>query len=773
MTDPHHRRPRDPKDQGPRVNDPAKLSDGAVQNRSGSKGAQTPGVTARGAARSASQGPPKQSSQRRVELTASLQDSNDPRRGQRPANSSRKTDATVSRSAQRQHLGTQRGDKTTQNRRESTSNSAQPNKNASNQPRVRARGVNHSAPIEARSRAVKTSRDANQRERQEAAAREARRRARAEERNRGPLGFSESPRRLTGLSIVFSLLVVTIVARLAYVQLIDGPNLAQAARNLRTTTVELVAERGSITDRNGNAIAESVTRYKIFADQELIEEWKRSVEVDGELVSKGGAKYAAELLAPVLDLDAEELATKLTKAEDQERYDKYLTIVKEVPPETWEAVKDLGISGIFPETLNKRIYPHGDTAHSIIGKAGTDGGLSGLEFSMNDQLSGEKGSITYERSGHGYMLPSSEVQENPAKQGLSIRSTLDMDIQWHAEKALDEQLKKTGGSSGSVIVQDIDTCEILALADRSTTSDGNTALTGRLGAVLDVFEPGSTAKIITMAAAIETGVATPLTEYVVPYMYNTSNGQTFRDSHDHPTQKMTLTGILADSSNTGTVQVGESIPKQVRYDYLYKFGFGQRTGIELSSESRGILHDVEDWDGRTQYGVLFGQGVSATALQATNVFATIAHDGQACQPHLIAGTTDNDGVFTESEKSETDQIVSKETANQVLKMMESVVVEGSGRAGAIEGYRVAGKTGTAQATGADGKLSSFVSSFIGVAPVENPELVVSVIIHDPQTSIWGGEVAAPVFADVMAYSLQQLRVEPSTKKPSLYDTEWK
>lgn len=613
----------------------------------------------------------------------------------------------------------------------------------------------------------------SQRARHEAQEREARRAARAAARDRGPIGFAHSTGRLTALSVVFSLLVAVIIGRLAYVQIIDGPNLAQAAKALRTTTVDLVAERGSITDRNGNAIAESVTRYKIFADQELIEGWQTQIEVDGERVAKGGAQYAAQLLAPVLGLDEQELAAKLTKKEDQERYDKYLTIVKEVPPETWEAVKNLGISGIFPETLNKRIYPHGETALNIIGKAGTDKGLSGLEYSLDDVLRGEKGSITYERSGHGYMLPSSEVTEVPARQGLTVRSTLDMDIQWHAEKALDEQLKKTGGSSGSVIVQDIDTCEILALADRSTTADGNTAITGRLGAVLDVFEPGSTAKVITMAAAIETGVATPKTEYKVPYMYTTSNGQVFKDSHDHPTQKLTLTGILADSSNTGTVQVGESLPKQVRYDYLYKFGFGQRTGIELSGESRGILHAADDWDGRTQYGVLFGQGVAGTALQATNVFATVAHDGKACQPHLVAGTTDSAGVYTESEKSETKQIVSKKTANQVLKMMESVVVEGSGKAGAIDGYRVAGKTGTAQATGADGKLSSFVSSFIGVAPVDNPELVVSVIIHDPKTSIWGGEVAAPVFADVMAYSLQQLRVEPSTKKPDLYKTEWK
>lgn len=619
------------------------------------------------------------------------------------------------------------------------------------------------------SRPSPTSREAERRQQLE---REARRRERTAKRNRGPLGYQVSRKRVGGFSITCILLLCALLTRLGYLQLVDNENLAEAARKLRTTTVDLVAERGAITDRNGVAIAESVTRYKVFADQLLLESWKTSVDQDGDKVEKGGPAYAASLLAPLLNLDEGELTAKLTKAKDAERYDQYVTIAKEVAPETWEAIRELGISGIFPETVNKRIYPSGDTAKNIIGSVGADGGQSGLEYNLDSQLAGEKGYMTYEQSKNGYILPYNEVDEKPATQGLTVKSTLDMDIQWHAEKALDDQLKKTGGAAGSVIVQDIHTCEILALADRSTTSDDNTAVTGRIGAVQDIFEPGSTAKVVTMAAALETGVATPLTKYKVPYMYETSNGQVFKDSHDHPTQKLTLTGILAESSNTGTVQVGESIPKQVRYDYLYKFGFGQKTGIELGGETRGILHDADDWDGRTQYGVLFGQGMAANALQATNVFATVANDGQQCQPHLVAGSTGSDGVYIESEKSETKQIISKKTADKVLKMMESVVVEGSGSAGSIDGYRVAGKTGTAQATGSDGTLSSYVSSFIGVAPVDDPELVVSVIIRDPQTSIWGGEVSAPVFADVMAYSLQQLRVEPSSKKPDLFSTTW-
>lgn len=627
------------------------------------------------------------------------------------------------------------------------------------------------APLVAKPRAVAGQTGAAVRsKREQERQRNQRRQARTAERNRGPLGYTFSRKRVTAFGAIAATTATLLIGRLAWVQLINGPQLAEQARQLRTHTVELVAERGSITDRNGVAIAESVTRYKVFADQLLIENWKTTDEDGNE---KGGPKYAAKLIAPLLGLNEAELAASLTKSADTEKYNQYLTIATDVAPETWQAVRELGIAGIFPETLPKRIYPSGETASNIIGWVGAEGGQSGLEYKLDALLGGKDGKMTYERSKNGYILPAREVTEIPAEQGQTIRSTLDMDIQWHAEQALDEQLSKMGASAGTVIVQDVNTCEVLALADRSTTKDGNTDRTGRVGAVLDVFEPGSTAKIITMAAAIETGVATPTSKFKVPYQYTTSNGEVFKDSHEHATQKMTLTGILADSSNTGTVQVGELLTKQVRYDYLKKFGFGERTGIELGGETRGILHDVDDWDGRTQYGVLFGQGVSASAVQATNAFSTIANDGQACQPHLVAGTVDSDGVFTESEKSETTQIVSKDTADKVLSMMESVVVEGSGKPGAVKGYRVAGKTGTAQSIGADGKLSSFVSSFIGVAPVEDPQIVVSVIIRDPKTTIWGSVVSAPVFSDVMAYSLQRLGIEPSTTKPQLYPIEWK
>ncbi|WP_245566819.1 peptidoglycan D,D-transpeptidase FtsI family protein [Jonesia quinghaiensis] len=613
----------------------------------------------------------------------------------------------------------------------------------------------------------KTNRDESRR--RQAQERKARRAQRAAERRRGPIGYTMPHRRLRFVSFLIVIVLTVFGVRLGQVQLVYGSELRAKAQAMRTKTMPLKAERGQITDRNGDAVAKSVTRYKIFADQELIAEWSQTT-TSGE--KQGGPAYAAELLAPVLNLDEGELSAILTKSEDSEKYNKYLTIATDIPPETWDAVRALKISGIFPESTSKRIYPAGDTAKSIIGALGTDAGLSGLEYSQNSLLTGADGSMTYEQSRNGHILPSAPVTETPARSGLNIVSTLDMDIQWHTENAMDEQLKKTGAKGGYIIVQDVKTCSILAIADRSTSGDESTQITGRLGSVQDIFEPGSTAKVITMAAALETGVATPVTQFKVPYTYTTSNGETFRDAHEHPTHNRTLTGILADSSNTGTVQIAELIPRQVRYDYLSKFGFGEHTGIELGGESRGILAQPEDWDGRQQYGVMFGQGMAGNALQSTNVFSTIANGGQQCSPHLVAGTQDSDGNFTPSEKEETTQIVSKKTADSVLKMMESVVVEGSGKAGGVSGYRVAGKTGTAQAADETGELNSIVASFIGVAPVDDPQIVVSVILRDPKSSIFGGDVAAPLFSDVMAYSLQKTEVEPTGSDPDLFPIDW-
>lgn len=570
-------------------------------------------------------------------------------------------------------------------------------------------------------------------------------------------------RRVRFLSIVVVLVLALFSGRLVYVQLYAGEALAAKAQDMRTKVTAIPAVRGEITDANGEVLATSVTRYDIFVDQELIANWKHLE--DRTLL--GGPTEAARLLSPILDIPAPELAALL----NGER--KYKVIKKDVAPETWDAIRALEISGVFATPFSKRSYPAGTTGGNLVGFIGSDTvGKAGLEHSLNDVLAGTEGSMTYERGSKGHVIPTGVQSTVPAVPGDDVQLTILTDLQWLAQASLDAQIEKMGGTGGFVVVEDIKTGAIYALADSGTFDPNSPDGFGGSKAISTIFDPGSTAKVITMAAAIETGVATPTSQYEVEDRYTTANNQTFRDSHDHEKERWTLTGIFADSSNTGTVMVGQNIPKQVRHDYLKKFGFGETTGIELAGEEKGLLAPAETWDGRTEYAVLFGQSVSATALQATNVFATIANDGLRVTPHLVAGTTPAGGTFTPSVQPAGVQAVSPDTAAQVLSMMESAVVEGTGSNATIDGYRVAGKTGTAQTPDANGQLNNILASFVGVAPVDDPRLAVGVFIENPKASIFGGDAAAPVFAEVTSAGLQQLGVEPTGTVPQLYPTDW-
>jgi cell division protein FtsI (penicillin-binding protein 3) len=328
-----------------------------------------------------------------------------------------------------------------------------------------------------------------------------------------------------------------------------------------------------------------------------------------------------------------------------------------------------------------------------------------------------------------------------------------------------------------VVVTDVQTGEVLALGDSAPVDPNDPAASDPKNrgsrAVSTVFEPGSTAKVITMAAALEEGIATPISQFVAPYQYTTANDQTFKDSHEHPDQKLTLAGILVTSSNTGTIQVGQQLSEEKRYEYLEAFGFGQPTGVGLPGESGGILHPWEKWDGRTKYAVLYGQGVSVTAVQTAQVYQTVANGGVLQPPTIVRGFQNEDGTFTPRKVGEPRRVISEETAAQLMLMLEDVTEDGTGREAQIPGYRVAGKTGTAQAADGNGGLTSIVSSFVGIAPADDPRIVVSVIIFDPKGSaVWGGAVAAPVFRDVATFALQQLRVPPSGPAERLFPTTW-
>ncbi|MFC7876763.1 peptidoglycan D,D-transpeptidase FtsI family protein [Isoptericola sp. NPDC057391] len=574
--------------------------------------------------------------------------------------------------------------------------------------------------------------------------------------------------------VVAALVLTVFVGRLVQVQIFQGPALAAKAQEARTTHAVELAHRGDIVDTNGRVLATSVDRYTISADTLAIQGFQGGQRVDtatGRAV-QDGALGIAQLLAPVLDEDPAELAAKLNGD------DRYVILKRNAVPEVQRAIAKLDLQAyIRTELTSRRTYPAGVVAGTLVGFVDRDQvGRGGLERAYEDVLAGADGQVTYERGRDGVPIPGSERDATEAVAGSDVQLTIDSDVQWKAEELLDDAVSKTGAKYAMAVVEDVRTGEVLAVADSGDVDPNDrstSAVANGSRAVKDVFEPGSTGKVITMAAALEEGYWTPASQFRVPYRYTTPNGETFKDSHEHPEQRLTLAGVLAHSSNTGTVQIGEKIPLDVRYDYLGKFGFGNPTGLGLPGESAGILPSEQTLahDARTPYTILFGQGVAVNAMQATQVFSTIANGGVRVEPSLVAGTRAPDGTFTPAEAPRTDRVVSEKTASSVMRMMESVVgEEGTAANARVPGYRVAGKTGTAQMWTGSG--TTYMASFIGVAPADDPRYTVSVFLRSPQSSIYGGVVAAPVFSDLMGYTLQKMDVPPSSTPFKSYDLTW-
>ena len=556
-------------------------------------------------------------------------------------------------------------------------------------------------------------------------------------------------------------------------QIVSAAPVAQTALDKRLVERTVVPPRADIVDRDGDVLATSVERYHLWVDQVDLAAWKRTS--NGKITAQGPIDAAA-ILAPILGVSEADLAAQLIGDKS------FHYIAKNVTPETRDLVLAEDIAGIEAEPTTQRLYPAGGVGGSVIGYMAEDGvnpgkiGMGGIERAFDDVLTGTPGTETFERSRYGTVIPAGQRSQTPAVPGSTVRLTIDRDIQFYAEQAVDKALAHTGSSAASVVVLDTQTNEVLALVDSGSLNPNDPGATPPQlrgsRSVEGVFDPGSTAKTITMATVLEEGVATPESQFVAPYLYTTENGQVFRDSHEHADQKLTLAGVLVTSSNTGTVQIGQLVDDKTRYEYMRAFGLGEPTNLGLPNESAGILHPWEKWDGRTKYATMFGQGVSVTAIQTAQVYSIIANDGMRTSPTIVAGAEAPDGTFVPVEREAPVRVVSEQTASQILTMLEEVVTNGTGRAAQISGYRVGGKTGTAQAPDDNGKLTRTVASFVGIAPTDQPRIVVSVIMYDPQSSIWGGDVAAPVFRDVATFALQTLRVPPSSGEQTRFPTTW-
>jgi cell division protein FtsI (penicillin-binding protein 3) len=582
------------------------------------------------------------------------------------------------------------------------------------------------------------------------------------------------------VSLGLTLVMVAFVVRLLQVQAVDASTYAAKAEQNRYVGRTLAAERGGITDRNGVELATSVDAYDITADPTMFT--KEATKVSD------APEQAAALLAPILGQSMDAVAAKL-KAENT----RYTLLAHRQTPQVWKQIKDLKttlgakaetdkstvnvLAGVLAVPASKRVYPNGDLAAGILGWVNADGkGGGGIEQQLNKELAGKDGEIRYAQSG-GRQVPTVGSTETPAVAGSDVELTIDRDIQWAAQNAITEQVKKSKADRGYVIVQDTRTGEILAMAnspgfDPNDLSQANSAAMGN-AALQDAYEPGSTAKLMSMAAVLQENAATPDTHVVVPNRLHRGD-RLFQDDIDHSTWYLTLNGVLAKSSNIGTIlatgQLGKTQKEanRVLYSYLRKFGIGSHTGLGFPGETAGILAPPDTWSTSQQYTIPFGQGVSINAVQAASVYSTIANGGVRIEPTLVRGTRGPDGRFTPAAQPKKTRVVSEKTAKTLAQMLESVVddEQGTGIKARIPGYRVAGKTGTANRVDpATGKYHGYTSSFAGFAPADNPRVTVYCALQNAtRGSYFGGTTCGPIYKQVMEFALKTLQVPPTGAK---------
>ncbi len=574
-----------------------------------------------------------------------------------------------------------------------------------------------------------------------------------------------SARRARWILVISTLLLVLCVTRLFYVQIVRGPSLAEQGQTVRTSVSEVAAKRGSIMDATGLVLADSVQTYHIAINQVNVRKWRHyedQEQADGTtrsvLVGKGPAE-AARQLAPLLGMDPVELGGRMIGDGT------YVYLKKNVDAVTYRKIRELGIYGVEWESVFQREYPNDNTAAPLIGTVNEEGtGSSGLEATFDDLLQGTPGKEAFEIAPNGAVMPGGKQTTQEPEDGATVTTTLHADLQHSVQEVLDARVQQHQADWGAVVITDVATGQVLVMADSDSVSPDNAA-PQTVRSVQYAFEPGSVGKVVTMATALEKGTVTPTSVFTVPYALDIP-GETLpiTDFHEHETQKMTTTGILAESSNTGTVLVGETVTDQDRYDMMRALGLGETTGIELAGESAGLVRTPDLWVGRDRYVSMFGQSYMMTALQEAGLMATIGNGGVRMPPRLVESWTLADGTVHQPDAVEPVQAMSSETASHLLRMMESTVDtdEGTGQMAKVDGYRLAVKTGTAEITGGT------VSTVAGIVPADAPRLAVAVVLYNPKVGWLSSDSAAPLFGEVVTQAVRNLGIPASTGAADLY-----
>jgi cell division protein FtsI (penicillin-binding protein 3) len=572
-----------------------------------------------------------------------------------------------------------------------------------------------------------------------------------------------SPRRRLRLATVLTLSLFAVLGlRLVELQLTDGPAYAAEGLQDRLTEVTLPAERGAIYDRNGNVLAHSVEARFVYADPPRVTDPPR---------------VAAEL-QPLLGIPASDLLELMrpTTLEDGTQ-SRFAWLARGVDIATADAIMALNLPGINVDRDERRIVPGNDLAANLIGFTGEDlAGLEGLEAAYDDVLRGVDGERIYE-SGQGASLdrpiPGGYEVETPPQPGSDLRLTIDMDLQYEVQRVLAEQLRERNASFGAAVVLDTHTGEVLAQASYPTYNAADPLAASESArvdaATATVFDPGSAHKPFVLGAALQEGVIAPGDSVVInPSIVK--GDRTFSDVIWHPPgTRLGLSGVLAFSSNVGTIMIADELGPEKLYEYQQAFGLGTPTGIGVPGEASGALLAPEDWYASSYGSVPIGHSVDVTTLQMAAAYGTIANDGVYVQPRLLQAVVGPDGSEEAAGDPVTRQVLSPENAAYLRELMEAVttVPGATGLNAAIEGYRVAGKTGTGSLV-TDGEYADGeVASFVGMAPAEAPRYVIAVVAHTPGGG--GGEVTSPAFQEMMAFTLNHYRVPPSATEPPAFD----
>ena len=546
-------------------------------------------------------------------------------------------------------------------------------------------------------------------------------------------------RRIRLLGAVFALVFAIALARAGWLQAIRAQALDRMASNQHRQTIDVQPHRGTIYDRRGLELALGSPAITVYANPRQIRDPRAVAVAAGQ----------------TLGLDPDKLYPLLA-----DRSHGFVYVERQADADKAQALERRNIVGLgfYPE--EKRIYPQRRVGSSVIGYAGVDNrGLSGLELSLDRVLTGRRGEKTIVKDPFGRTLE--VVGSKPGSDGQDAYLTIDHTIQGQVERILSATQERWQARSASAVVMDPRTGAILALAvepgfdaNRSPKVSDDRR---RNRAVTDTYEPGSTFKIVTISAALESGLIKPTTKYRLPPSIQVADRK-IHDAEPRGTVTLNVEQILSLSSNVGVVTIAEALGKDQISRWIRRFGFGRRTGIEYPGESKGIVLPASRWSGSTIGNVPIGQGIAVTALQMIAAYGAIANDGVWVEPHLVERVGNGSPVQPARRR-----IMSVHTAHAVRHMLRQVVEEGTGTTAQVPGYRIAGKTGTAAKPDERGGYSNYkyVASFVGFVPVKNPRIVILVTVDEPKGAIWGGVVAAPAFAEIAKFTTQYLEVAPN------------